>query len=67
MLKKLLLLLDTRPVSIERCDWLKWVGWLNSRTTEQNGHVKCVEYWIAVQARVDADHVVQAKIPSAIG
>ena len=59
--------LTTPPVSIERSDWLKQEGCLNARAAEQNSPAKFVEYWIAVQARVDTNDVVKAKTPSAIG
>ena len=60
-------LITTPPVSVERSDWLKQEGWLNARAAEQNSPAKFVEYWIAVQARIDTDGVVKAKTPSAIG
>ena len=53
------MLLTTPPVSIERSDWLKQEGWLNARAAEQNSPAKFVEYWIAVQARIDNDGEVK--------
>ena len=52
---------------MECCDWLKRVGLLIPRATEQNSSIKSVEYWIDVQARTETYRVVKAKPPSAIG
>ena len=45
----------TQPVHIERSDWLKQEDRLNARAAEQNSLAKFVEYWIAVQARINTD------------
>ena len=55
--------ITTRQIYIECTNWLKRVGWLNARATEQNCPGKFIEYWIAVQARIDIDRVVKAKTP----
>ena len=53
--------------SIDTGGVVKQEGWLNARAAEQNSPEKFVEYWIAVQARIDTHGVVKAKTPSAIG
>ena len=45
--------ITTRSVSIGHSDWLKQVGWLNARATEENSPAIFFEYWIAVQARIE--------------